>query len=148
MPLLHEDITHEIIGTFYEVYRTIGHGFLESVYAAAMATELELRRIPFEQEWPYPVVYKGIRIATARADLVVCNRVIVELKTAERIAGTHEAQLFNYLRASGLQVGLILNFGPKAQKRRLIWTGREGTLDDALPGASMLIQHQAKSTHD
>ncbi len=139
MALLHEQITHQIIGAFYEVYNTIGHGFLESVYAAAMAAEFEARGVPFTREKPYPVHYKGKQIAMAKADLVVANSVIVELKAVDRISGTHDAQLFNYLRASKLQVGLILNFGPKAEKRRIIWTGRAGTVDEARPGGHLLL---------
>lgn len=131
MPLLHEQVTREIIGAFYEVYNTIGHGFLESVYAEAMAAELVLRQLPFRREWPYPVHYKGRQIAVARADLVIADAVIVELKAADRISGAHEAQLFNYLKASKLKVGLILNFGRKAERRRIIWTGAHGTIDDA-----------------
>lgn len=131
MPLLHEPITREIIGAFYEVYNTLGHGFLESVYAEAMGAELALRQMPFRREWPYPVHYKGRQIAVARADLVIADAVIVELKAVDRITGIHEAQLFNYLKASKLQVGLILNFGRKAEKRRIIWTGSHGTIDEA-----------------
>ena len=139
MTLLHEHITHDIIGAFYEVYNTIGHGFLESVYASAMAAELENRSMPFQREWPYPIDYKGKRIAVAKADLVVANAVIVELKAVERITGTHDAQLFNYLKASRLQVGLILNFGPRAEKRRIIWTGVKGTIDDGRPGGHFVL---------
>lgn len=139
MRLLHEQITHHIIGAFYEVYNTVGHGFLESVYAAAMAAELKARGVPFDREKAYPIHYKGDQIATAKADLVVANAVIVELKAVDRISGAHDAQLFNYLRASKLQVGLILNFGPKAEKRRIIWTGREGTIDEARSGGRLLL---------
>jgi GxxExxY protein len=129
MTLLHQQLTHQIIGAFYEVYNTIGCGFLESVYARAMTCELEARQIPHVCEWPYPVHYKGRQIAIARADLVVGNAVIVELKAGDHISGTHDAQLLNYLRASRLQVGLILNFGPKAEKRRIVWTGSHGSID-------------------
>ena len=130
MTLIHEHLTHQIIGAFYEVYNTIGYGFLESVYARAMVSELEARHIPFLKEWPFPVQYKGKQIAVAKADLVVANSVIVELKAADHISGIDDAQCLNYLKASGLQVGLILNFGPKAEKRRLVWTGSRGGIDD------------------
>jgi GxxExxY protein len=140
MTLLHEHITHQIIGAFFEVYNTLGHGFLESVYAEAMTVELAARHMPFQREWPFPVIYKGTRIGVARADLVVANSVVVELKAVDRIAGAHDAQLFNYLKASKLQVGLILNFGRKAEKRRIIWTGSHGTIDDARPGIPPVLK--------
>ena len=139
MTLLHEHITHQIIGAFFEVYNTIGYGYLESVYAAAMGAELEARRMPFLREWPYPVHYKGKRIAVAKADLVVANSVIVELKAVDHITGAHDAQLFNYLKASGLQVGLILNFGRRAEKRRIIWTGTRGAIDDVRPDRTPVL---------
>lgn len=140
MTLLHEHITHQIIGAFFEVYCALGHGFLESVYAEAMTVELAERHLPFQREWPFPVHYKGKRIGVARVDLVVANSVVVELKAVDRIAGAHDAQLFNYLKASRLQVGLILNFGRKAEKRRFIWTGSHGTIDDARPGTPPVLK--------
>lgn len=124
--LLHADITHEIIGAFYDVYNELGHGYLESVYANALPIALTARKVHWQREVPFPVHYLGTHIGDYRADLVVENKVIVEVKVAERIVAAHEAQLLNYLRVSGLCVGLVLNFGNKASTRRLCWTLNEG----------------------
>lgn len=129
MTLLHEELTRDIIATYYEIYNVVGCGFLESVYAAAFRAELSLRGIAHESERRFPVHYKGRRIAEFRADLVVAGKVIVELKAADKIVPAHEAQLLNYLRASRLQVGFVFNFAHKPEMRRLVWTGRTGTLD-------------------
>ena len=123
--LLHADITHEIIGAFYDVYNEMGHGYLESVYANALPVALRARNVEWQREVPFPVHFRGEIVGDYRSDLVVDNKVIVEVKVAERIVAAHEAQLLNYLRASGLSVGLILNFGPKASTRRLLWTRTE-----------------------
>jgi len=130
MPRLHESLTRSIIGAFYRIHNTLGYGFLESVYANAMHVELQQLQLPFARERAFPVVYNARTIAVARLDLVVADTVVVELKAVQQIAGAHEAQLLNYLRASGLQVGLILNFGPRCTMRRMVWTGQQGTLDD------------------
>ena len=121
--LAHGEVTHEIIGAFYDVYNDLGHGFVESVYAKALPIALRRRGVPFQQEVALPVHYLDQLVGEFRADLVVAGCVVVELKAAEKIVGAHEAQMLNYLRASKLKVGLILNFGPRAGTRRLIWTG-------------------------
>lgn len=82
MPLLHEELTRSIIGAFYNVYNALGHGFLESVYASALSTELQIQRVPFTKEHSFPVVYKRHTVSVARVDLVVANSVIVEIKAA------------------------------------------------------------------
>ncbi|HYW30963.1 MAG TPA: GxxExxY protein [Gemmatimonas sp.] len=130
MPVLHEALTHAIIGAFYRVYNTLGYGFLESVYASAMHVELRRLELSFACERAFPVLYRSHTIAVAKLDLVVADAVVVELKAVQQIAGAHEAQLLNYLRASGMQVGLILNFGPKCTMRRMVWTGQRGSIDE------------------
>jgi GxxExxY protein len=121
--LAHGEITHEIIGAFYDVYNGLGHGFVESVYAKALRIALKMRGVHFELEVPLTVHYLDQLVGEFRADLVVEGCVIVELKAADKVVGAHESQMLNYLRAAKLQVGLILNFGPRASTRRLIWTG-------------------------
>ncbi len=133
MALIHEALTREIVATYFEIYNVVGCGFLESVYAGAFCTELSLRGIPHSRERRYPVHYKGTRIADFRADLVVADTVIVELKAVSTITPAHEAQLLNYLRASRLQVGFVFNFTHKPEMRRLVWTGRTGSLDAGPP---------------
>ncbi len=121
--LAHGEVTRKVIGAFYDVYNVLGFGFVESVYGSAMAIALSKRGVQFERERLLAVRYGDVLVGEFRADLIVERRVIVELKAAERIVPAHESQLLNYLRSSGLRVGLILNFGAKATMRRLIWTG-------------------------
>ena len=123
--LAHGHITREVIGAFYDVYNGLGYGYVESVYANAMALALEVRGLHFEREKALTVHYLGQMVGEFRCDLLVEQQVIVEHKTAERIAASHESQTLNYLRASGLSVGLILNFGAKPSKRRILWTRGE-----------------------
>jgi len=112
-----------VIGAALEVHQGLGPGFLEAVYAEAMAVELSLRKIPFEREVPISVDYKGQRIAQSRLDLVVCRRLIVELKHVERLSPLHTAQVLSYLRATSTRLALLFNFNvPLLQQgmRRII----------------------------
>lgn len=117
--LLYREVSQEIIGAFFDVYNGLGHGFLEVVYRRAMAVALTRRGLAVESEAPFSVHYAGESVGEYRADLVVAHRVVVECKATERLTATHEAQLLNYLRASGLSIGIVLNFGPRATFRRL-----------------------------
>ena len=118
--LLHGDVTRRVIGAFYYVYNRLGHGFLESVYQKALANTLERAGTRVLREAPMTVEFEGVAVGDFRVDLVVEERVIVEVKAVDRLGSMHEAQLLNYLRASGLDIGLLLNFGPKATCRRLV----------------------------
>ena len=120
--LAHGEVTREIIGAFYDVYNALGYGYVESVYANAMALALAARGLQFEREKLLKVHYLDRLVGEFRCDLLVEQQVIVEHKTAERLVVSHESQTLNYLRASGLSVGLILNFGAKPSKRRILWT--------------------------
>src|SRR5215470_6376215 len=119
--LKHAELTETIIGVFYDVYNELGFGFLESVYRKALHMALCEKGLKVEAEVAVPVFFRGVNVGDFRADLVVNDCVLLELKTAETIIIAHEAQLLNYLRATSLEVGLILNFGPKAQVRRLLY---------------------------
>jgi GxxExxY protein len=119
--LKHAALTKQIIGIFYDVYNELGFGFLESVYRRSLHLALCAQGLKVEAEIGVPVFFHGVNVGDFRADLVVNNCVLLELKTAETIVVAHEAQLLNYLRATALEVGLILNFGPKAQIRRLLF---------------------------
>ncbi len=119
--LKHAALIELIIGVFYNVYNKLGFGFLESVYRKALHMALVEKGLKVEAEVPVPVFFYGVNVGDFRADLVANNCVLLELKTAEAIAVAHEAQLLNYLKATALEVGLILNFGPKAQVRRLLF---------------------------
>jgi GxxExxY protein len=106
-----DPLIRKIIGAAIEVHRALGPGLLESVYEACLMAEMEDRGIRFKSQVPLPVVFKGRRIeAGFRMDLVVENRVIVELKAIEKLMPIHEAQLLTYLKLSGFSTGLILNF--------------------------------------
>lgn len=129
--LLHGDITGEIISAFYAVYNELGYGFLESVYVRALAIELFQRRMNVSREVPVTVYYKGVTVGTFRADLVVADTVVVEAKAHDQTGDSDRLQLLNYLRASGKEVGLLLQFGPKAVLRRVIHTKKLGELVDA-----------------
>lgn len=118
--LKHFAITQEIIGAFYDVYNELGHGFLESVYREAIAIALGERGLFVEREKTVRVMFRGEVIGVFRTDLLVNESVVVELKCARTIDSNHEAQLLNYLKATRYEVGLLLNFGAKAQFRRLI----------------------------
>jgi GxxExxY protein len=111
--LLHAELTEQVIGAFYQVYNAHGYGFLEKVYRRSMEVALHRRGIIVQAEAPFSVTFLGETVGEYRADLVVGQRVIVECKSVEHIPAAYEAQVMNYLRASGLSVGLLLNFGPK-----------------------------------
>jgi len=122
--MLHEEITSDIINAFYKVYNTLGYGFLEKVYENALAKELDKRGHSVKQQVPIQVFYEGHVVGEYLADFLVDDRVIVELKAAEAIAKAHEDQLVNNLKATEIQVGLLLNFGSKAEFKRKIFTKR------------------------
>lgn len=104
--------THAIIGAAMEVHQQLGSGFLELVYQDALTAEFELRGIPFEREPAVPVFYKGAKLAASyRPDFVCFDAVVVETKAVTSVGGPEEAQVINYLKATGYQVGLLLNFG-------------------------------------
>ena len=114
----HAELTEQIIGVFYEVYNELGIGFLEKVYQEAMAQVLKSKGIEVQREVDVPIWFRGTKIGIYQADLVIAGLVLVELKACKALDATHEAQLLNYLRATEIEVGLLLNFGPKPQVRR------------------------------
>jgi len=120
--MIHEERTSKIIGAFYTVYNTLGHGFLEKVYENALAIELRRQGMVAEQQKRIEVFYNGQRVGDYYADVVVDGCVVLELKAAEALAPEHEAQLINYLKGTDVEVGLLLNFGPKPRFIRRIFT--------------------------
>lgn len=106
------ELTRSIIGAFYEVYNTLGYGFLEHLYVAALVLELRTRGDEIERKVSVRVIYKGLELGTQRLDLVVDRQVVGEVKSTETLSQTAGRQVFNYLRATGLEVGLLLHFGP------------------------------------
>ncbi|MGB9872065.1 MAG: GxxExxY protein [Anaerolineae bacterium] len=119
--ILYKELSYAIIGAAMEVHRTLGPGFLEAVYQAALAHEFSLRGIPFEQFRRLPVTYKGVLVGEYVADFVVDGQVIVEIKAVSSLNAAHEAQALNYLAATGLRLAILLNFGTESlQRRRLV----------------------------
>jgi GxxExxY protein len=120
--LLYGDVTDEIIKQYYRVYNTLGFGFLEKVYENSLRVALTKAGLGVQQQWPIDVHFEEEKVGDYFADLLVNNHVILEIKAADTISAKHEAQLINYLKATEKEVGLILNFGPKAEFRRKIFT--------------------------
>lgn len=121
----HTDITQKIIKAFYHVYNTLGYGFLEKVYENAIIIELRSMGISVEKQRPIKVYYNEIQVGEYFADLVVENVVIVELKTAESFCEEHEFQLINYLKATNIEVGLLLNFGKTPEIKRKVFSNKK-----------------------
>lgn len=118
----HSDLTEKIINVFYDVYNELGFGFLESVYDEAMYRALQQADLAVQRQVATPVWFRGEMIADFRADLLVNSVVLVELKTVESLNPAHIAQTLNYLRATTIETGLLLNFGPKPAVRRLAFS--------------------------
>ena len=109
--LLHEDLTEQIIGAAIEVHRALGPGLLESAYEECLCHELNIREIPFRRQVSLPVLYKGVKLDCGyRIDLIVDDRVILELKCTEHILPVHEAQLLSYMKMANVRVGILVNF--------------------------------------
>ncbi len=120
--LLHSEITEKIIQAFYNVYNQLGYGFLEKVYENAMMIELSEMGIRYSNQQGAIVYYKSYNVGYYVADITVEEKVVVELKALETLAPIHETMLVNYLKSTNLEVGLLLNFGPKAEFRRKVLT--------------------------
>jgi GxxExxY protein len=120
-----KQLTHEIIGAGIAVHKELGPGLLEAVYEECLCHELQLRGVQFDRQKPIPVVYKGAKLDCGyRADIVVCSRVIVEIKAIAAVAPIHDAVTLTYLRLSGCKIGLLINFHSPVLKdgiRRYVW---------------------------
>ncbi len=115
------ELTYVINGAIYEVNRVLGAGFLEKVYENALLVELRSRGLKVESQVPIKVKYKGKEVGEYFADMVVQNQVILELKAVDSLQKIHEAQLLNYLKATGYKMGLLVNFKhPKAEIKRFV----------------------------
>jgi GxxExxY protein len=117
-----KEITGVIIKCFYQVYNRLGYGFLEKVYENALKFELECQGFEVKKQHPIQVFYRGQPVGNYFADLIVNDIVILELKACEVLRQEHECQLINYLKATGIEIGLLFNFGPEADFRRNIFT--------------------------
>lgn len=118
---LYAEITKQIIGSAFEVWKILGYGFLEKVYENALVEELCRAKLKVQQQLPIEVFYKNVQVGHYVADLFVEKKVIVELKSEKEYNSKHEAQLINYLKATGVKVGLLMNFGEhKCELKRLV----------------------------
>lgn len=120
--LLEQKLTEQIIKVYYDVYNELGYGFLEKVYQNAMFIELKSRGLFVEAQKQIKVKYKGIEVGEYYADLVVNEKIIIELKAAEFVVKEFEAQLLNYLRGTEIEIGLLFNFGKKPEYFRKIFS--------------------------
>lgn len=126
--LIEKALTHSIIGGFFTVYKTYGFGFSEHVYALALERELVLRSHRIAREFQVPVAYRGITLTTQRLDMVVDEKVVLELKATPALHRSAAQQLYNYLRVSPFEVGLLLHFGPEPYFERLVDTKHAATV--------------------
>jgi GxxExxY protein len=123
VPLEESPLTQQILAAAFEVSNTLGSGFLEAVYHRALLRELTVSGLAVNSQVPFPVHYKGVQVGDYHADLVVENRILLELKCVDRFAPEHTAQCLNYLKASGLRVAFLLNFQkPRVEYKRLVRT--------------------------
>jgi len=125
----HSDLTGKILGPFFQLHKEIGYGFSEKIYQAAFAILLEELGLIVEQQKPIKVFFHNKVVGEYVADMVVNGVVLLELKAIEKLVEVHSAQLLNYLKSTEIEVGLLLNFGPKAEFRRKIYdNSRKGSL--------------------
>ena len=125
----HSEVTGRVLESFYKVYNCLGYGFSEKVYENALALEMTQQGMKVEPQKPIQVFYQDHVVGEYFADMLVNERVILEIKSARSLTTEHQAQLLNYLKATRIEVGLLLNFGPKAQFTRKVYDNeRKGLL--------------------
>jgi GxxExxY protein len=129
MDILHKELTEAIIKVYYDVYNELGYGFLEKVYQNSMYLELKARGFYVEAQKQIKVNFKGVEVGEYYADLIINEKVILELKAAEYVVEEFEFQLINYLKATNIEVGLLLNFGKKPEFRRKVFENSRKKLE-------------------
>ena len=128
--ILYSELSYRIMKAAFEVHNTLGPGFLESIYEEALACEFGLRGISFERQRPVVVLYKGREIGVHRLDLVVEGQIILELKAVTALTDVFKQQVLSYLKATGLELGILLNFGAsRVQSVRIAYTMKDGRRD-------------------
>jgi len=119
--LIHKKLVYQVVGCAMKVHRELGYGFLEKVYENSLMHLFEKENIDAKQQYPVPVYFEGKMVGEYFADILIEGKILLELKTVEKIANVHYAQLLNYLKATGIRLGLLLNFGPrKLEYERLV----------------------------
>ena len=129
----HSEITKTIIGIFYDVYNDLGHGFLEIVYERSLALALRQQGLEVFEQVSIPVFFRQTLVGDFTADLLVERSVLLELKSCRSIDESHVAQLLNYLKATQIAVGLVLNFGPKPEFKRLVFGNDRKRIEKTTP---------------
>lgn len=124
MRLLHEEITEKIIKSYFKVYNTLGYVFLERVYEKALAIELRKNGVEVKCQHPISVLYEGEIVGEYFADIIVNNIVVIELKATKELSEENECQLINYLKATDIELGLLLNFGKEPEYKRKIFMNK------------------------
>jgi len=124
MDLLHKEITEKIIKAFYNVYNTLGYGFLEKVYENAMAIELRKMGLEIKCQYPITVFYESEIVGEYFADIIVNGIVVIELKASNCLKEENECQLINYLKATKIELGLLMNFGKEAEYKRKVFMNK------------------------
>lgn len=124
MDLLHKEITEKIIKSFYKVYNTLGYGFLEKVYENAMSIELRKMGLELMCQFPITVFYESEIVGAYYADIIVNDLVVIELKASNALLEEHECQLINYLKATEIELGLLMNFGKEAEYKRKVFMNK------------------------
>jgi GxxExxY protein len=140
--LIHEHITGRILSAFFQVYRELGHGFQESVYVRALVIEMLQRGLEIEQDAVVSVFYKGVKLGSFKADLIVEGKVVVEVRAGAHLTEADRAELFNCMRCSQADVGMLLHFGARAEFRRFVGRhvfGRSPAPTNPPAGASQRI---------
>ncbi len=128
--ILHKQLSFAIVGAAMEVHRILGSGFLEAVYQTALEKELSFRGIPFQHQVELPVKYKDEFVGIYKADLVVDQKIVVEIKSVSRLNSAHDAQAIHYLSATGLDLALLLNFGGGSLAyRRVVKTNQKALIN-------------------
>ena len=146
--LLEEQLTHSVIGAFFDVYNTLGFGFMEHIYELALERELRARGHQVRRQASVRIYYKGEFLAEQRIDLIVDDKLVVETKSAPELHKTAPRQLYNYLRATTLEVGLLLHFGPEPQFFRLVASNKrppagKANQGDAEPGKIRRVRRRS-----
>lgn len=118
--ILYKELSYAVVGAAMEVHQQLGASFLEKVYQKALAHELTLRQIPFEQYKPLPVIYKGVLVGEYEADFMVNGKIILEIKAISALHPAHEAQAMHYLAATGYRLAILLNFGKESSQQKRV----------------------------
>src|SRR5262245_7520780 len=129
---MYRELSEKVIGVYYEVYNELGFGFLESVYHSAMVQALQAAGLRADGQVRLPVYFRGVIVGDYIADVLVEDKLLLELKAVEDLASAHEALLLNYLKATTVELGLLLNFGPKPKIKRLVFSNDRTRLRPAI----------------